>query len=80
MTERKRGSKLYHEYSVVFMLGQAEICFFMILHCNTTNTQKIFTGIRQQPSLGTQQRNKMQGTNDGECDINQLRPHRESLT
>lgn len=43
---------------------------FFIVHCGMTNTQKISAGIRRQPSLGTQQRNKMQGSNDGECDTN----------
>lgn len=54
--------------------------FFIALHCGAANAQKISMSIRRQPSSGTQQRNKMQGSNDGECDINQLRPHRESLT
>jgi len=54
--------------------------FFIALHCGATNAQKISMSIRRQPSSSTQQRNKMQCSNDGECDINQLRPHRESLT
>lgn len=54
--------------------------FFIALHCGATNAQKISMSIRRQPSSGTQQRNKMQGSNDGERDINQLRPHRKSLT
>lgn len=53
--------------------------FFIALHCGATNAQKISMSIRRQPSSSTQQRNKMQDSNDGEH-INQLRPHRESLT
>lgn len=58
----------------------SENLFFIALHCGTTNAQKISMSICQQPSFGTQQRNKMQGLDDREHDINQLRPHRKSLT
>lgn len=69
VTERKRGREILLRIFSSIYARTSENLFF-IVHCGMTNTQKISAGIRRQPSLGTQQRNKMQGSNDGECDIN----------
>lgn len=67
--KEKKGKKtLLQIFSGIYARTSKNL--FFVVHCGMTNTQKISAGIRRQPSLGTQQRNKMQGSNDGECDIN----------